>query len=67
MTIVYTSHNMREVEVLCDRVLFLSRGRAVAEGTPQDVMARAQQASLEDVFIRIARDGRLTDSRDVEA
>lgn len=67
VTIVYTSHNMREVEVLCDRILFLSRGRAVAEGTPRDVMERAQQASLEDVFIRIARDGRLTDARDVEA
>jgi ABC-2 type transport system ATP-binding protein len=67
VTIVYTSHNMREVEVLCDRVLFLSRGRAVAEGTPQDVMARAQQATLEDVFIRIARDGRLTDARDAES
>ena len=37
VTIVYTSHNMREVELLCDRVLFLSRGRAVAEGTPRDV------------------------------
>jgi ABC-2 type transport system ATP-binding protein len=67
VTVVYTSHNMREVEVLCDRVLFLSRGRAVAEGTPRDVMERAQQASLEDVFIRIARDGRLTDARNVEA
>ena len=66
VTIVYTSHNMREVEVLCDRVLFLSRGRAVAEGTPRDVMERARQASLEDVFIRIARDGRLTDARDAE-
>ena len=66
VTIVYTSHNMREVEVLCDRVLFLSRGRAVAEGTPRDVMERAQQATLEDVFIRIARDGRLTDARDAE-
>ena len=67
VTIVYTSHNMREVEVLCDRVLFLSRGRAVAEGTPRDVMDRARQASLEDVFIRIARDGRLTDARDAES
>jgi ABC-2 type transport system ATP-binding protein len=66
VTIVYTSHNMREVEVLCDRVLFLSRGRAVAEGSPRDVMERAQQDTLEDVFIRIARDGRLTDARDAE-
>jgi ABC-2 type transport system ATP-binding protein len=62
VSIVYTSHNMQEVERLCDRVLFLSRGRAVASGTPREVMERAQQASLEDVFIRIARDGRLRDA-----
>jgi ABC-2 type transport system ATP-binding protein len=61
VTIVYTSHNMREVEVLCDRVLFLARGRAVAEGPPRDVIARAQSASLEDVFIAIARDGDVFD------
>ncbi len=66
VTIVYTSHNMREVERLCDRVLFLSRGREVASGTPRDVMERARQQTLEDVFIRIARDGRLTDSREAE-
>ena len=64
VTIVYTSHNMQEVERLCDRVLFLSRGRAVATGTPREVMERARQASLEDVFIRIARDGRLQDAEE---
>jgi ABC-2 type transport system ATP-binding protein len=61
VTIVYTSHNMREVELLCDRVLFLARGRAVAEGPPRDVIARAHSASLEDVFIAIARDGDVVD------
>jgi ABC-2 type transport system ATP-binding protein len=57
ITLVYTSHNMREVELLCDRVAFLARGRLVAEGTPREVLARAHDASLEDVFIRIARSG----------
>jgi len=61
VTIVYTSHNMREVEVLCDRVLFLARGKAVAEGAPKDVIAHARRASLEDVFISIARDGEVRD------
>ena len=56
VTIVYTSHNMREVEVLCDRVLFLAHGRAVAEGSPSEVLARAKSDSLEDVFIAIARE-----------
>ena len=64
VTIVYTSHNMREVEVLCDRVLFLSRGRAVTEGAPRDVIALARSRSLEDVFISIARDGDLREARD---
>jgi len=64
VTIIYTSHNMREVELLCDRVLFLAKGRAVAEGPPRDVIERARSASLEDVFIAIARDGDLLDRSD---
>ncbi|HEY3202749.1 MAG TPA: ABC transporter ATP-binding protein [Thermoanaerobaculia bacterium] len=63
VTILYTSHNMREVEILCDRVLFLSKGRAVREGTPGDVVAQSQAGSLEELFIAIARDG---DLRSVE-
>ena len=59
VTMIYTSHNMREMELMCDRVLFLARGRAVTEGTPREVLARARSASLEDVFLAIAReDGR---------
>ena len=34
---VYTSHNMRDVEEVCDRVLFMHKGRIIAEGTPQQV------------------------------
>jgi ABC-2 type transport system ATP-binding protein len=59
VTMVYTSHNMHEVEAMCDRIIFLSRGRLVAEGTPQDVVAAANSRSLEDVFITIARNGAL--------
>ena len=62
VSIVYTSHNMREVEILCDRVLFISRGRSVAEGSPAEVIERANGASLEEVFIAIARDGELHDT-----
>jgi len=62
VTIVYTSHNMREIELLCDRVLFLARGRAVAEGTPREVVERANRGSLEELFIAIARDGELSDT-----
>jgi ABC-2 type transport system ATP-binding protein len=57
MTILHTSHNMRDVEELCDRILFLHKGNIIAEGSPQQIMDRFQQESLEDVFISIARGG----------
>ncbi|MDA1191014.1 MAG: ABC transporter ATP-binding protein [Candidatus Poribacteria bacterium] len=59
VTMIYTSHNMREVELVCDRVIFMAKGRIVTQGTPKDVLERAQSNSLEDVFISIARDGEL--------
>lgn len=58
VTLVYTSHNMREVEEMCDRVAFLRRGRAVAAGTPAQVRERAGRDSLEEVFIDLAAQGR---------
>jgi ABC-2 type transport system ATP-binding protein len=61
VTMIYTSHNMREIEILCDRVIFLSRGTKVAEGPPGEVVARTQSGSLEELFITIARDGELFD------
>ena len=65
VTMIYTSHNMREVELMCDRVIFLSRGNIVAQGSPQEVLHRAQRQSLEEVFITIARDGALKDVDEV--
>jgi ABC-2 type transport system ATP-binding protein len=61
VTMVYTSHNMSEVELMCDRVIFLSRGNIVAQGAPGEVVARARATSLEELFISIARDGVLRD------
>jgi ABC-2 type transport system ATP-binding protein len=59
VTMIYTSHNMREVERLCDRVVFLSKGKVAAEGTPEQLRGRAQQGTLDEVFIAIARGGEL--------
>jgi ABC-2 type transport system ATP-binding protein len=56
-TMIYTSHNMRDVEEVCDRVLFMHKGRVIAEGSPKQVMDKFQQRSLEDVFISVARGG----------
>src|SRR5271170_2988288 len=59
MTILYTSHNMHEVERMCDRILFLSRGSIIATGTPIEVTRTIlnedrSTPALEEVFIRIA-------------
>ncbi len=61
VTMVYTSHNMQEVEAMCDRVIFLSRGNIVAQGTPEDVLKTSRSDSMEEVFIAIARNGALRD------
>lgn len=57
--ILYTSHNMRDIEEVCDRVIFLHKGRIVAEGTPQEIVHKFEEQSLENVFIKIARSGDL--------
>lgn len=59
LTILYTSHNMFEVEQLCDRIVFLHRGRVWATGSPDSIKQQFNQSSLEQVFIRIARSGDL--------
>jgi ABC-2 type transport system ATP-binding protein len=63
LAILYTSHNMAEIEEVCDRVLFLHRGRIVADGTPLDVSRRVlgsdslDAAAMEEVFLKISRGG----------
>ncbi|SKB02069.1 ABC-2 type transport system ATP-binding protein [Prosthecobacter debontii] len=57
--ILYTSHNMRDIEEVCDRVIFLHKGKIVAEGTPDQIVQKFSETSLEDVFIKIARSGDL--------
>ena len=54
--VLWTSHNMYEVEAVCDRVLFLSQGRILLEGDPKTLPALHGQKSLEDLFIAVARD-----------
>jgi len=60
-SILYTSHNMREVEEFCDRIVFLHRGRKLTEGPPAEVLARANSRSLDELFIRVATSGELFD------
>jgi ABC-2 type transport system ATP-binding protein len=54
--VLWTSHNMHEVEEVCDRVLFLARGRILLEGDPRALPAAHGRADLEDLFIAVARE-----------
>ncbi len=53
-TLLITSHNMAEIERLCRRVVFIARGRVVADGAPGEVAASYGAADLEATFLSIA-------------
>ena len=54
-TILLASHNMAEVERLCDRVIMLKAGRIVDDDTPGGLLARYGRDDLEEVFLDVAR------------
>jgi ABC-2 type transport system ATP-binding protein len=54
-TILLASHNMLEVERLCDRVIIMKRGRIEDDDSPDQIMARYNRATLEEVFLDVAR------------
>ena len=54
--VLWTSHNMYEVEEVCDRVLFLSRGKILLEGDPKTLPRQHGKDSLEELFIAVARE-----------
>ncbi len=54
-TVLLASHNMLEVERLCDRVIIMKRGLIEDDGTPEALLARYGRATLEEVFLDVAR------------
>lgn len=58
LSMLYTSHNMREMEEMSDRIIFLQRGRIVAEGTAREIVTRFGEEDLEEVFLKLARESR---------
>ena len=55
-SVLWTSHNMHEVEGVCDRVLFLSKGKIILEGKPKTLPQEYDKKNLEELFISIARE-----------
>ncbi|MDE1977622.1 MAG: ABC transporter ATP-binding protein, partial [Elusimicrobia bacterium] len=54
--VLWTSHNMHEVEEVCGRVLFLSHGKILLEGDPKSLPRRHGKETLEDLFVAVARE-----------
>ena len=55
LTILLASHNMKEVERLCDEIIMMKRGEIVDRGTCNDLIKKHGRENLEDTFLKIAR------------
>lgn len=54
-TIVYTTHYMEEVEILCDRIIILDKGKIIASGTTEELkkLTKTPNPTLNDVFLEL--------------
>ena len=59
VAMLYTSHNMKEMQVMCDRIIFLNRGKILLVGTPDQVIQEQGVEDLEQLFLAISRGLRL--------
>jgi ABC-2 type transport system ATP-binding protein len=62
-TILLASHNMAEVERLCDRVMMLKEGRLVDDASPGELLSRYGRTNLEEVFLDVARGRSMEEER----
>jgi len=53
VTVLLSSHNMLEVEFLCDRVALVNKGKIILEGTPTELKAQYKSQNLEEVFAKV--------------
>jgi sodium transport system ATP-binding protein len=51
--VLFSSHIMQEVAALCDRIVVISHGRVVAQGTPDDLRRQTGHQNLEDAFVQV--------------
>ncbi len=54
-TILLSSHNMLEVELLCDRIALIDEGKIVETGKPKDLMGKYNARNIEEVFTRVVK------------
>lgn len=54
--ILWTSHNMYEIEGVCDRILFISHGKIILEGNPRELPQQYKKKNMEELFVAIAKE-----------
>jgi ABC-2 type transport system ATP-binding protein len=54
VTILLSSHNMLEVQYVCNRVALINNGIAVEEGSPDNLMSKYSSTNLEEVFLKVS-------------
>ena len=59
MTVVLTSHYLKEIEALCDRVAVLNKGRVAAVGTVEELKALSGQKDFEDAFVSLVKEAKI--------
>jgi len=55
-TVLLSSHNMLEVEYLCDRIALISEGKIVQEGKPKTLMEKFKARNIEEVFVQVVHE-----------
>ncbi|MEK7635784.1 MAG: ABC transporter ATP-binding protein [Patescibacteria group bacterium] len=54
--VLWTSHNMYEIEGVCDRILFISHGKIILEGNPRELPQQYKKKNMEELFVAIAKE-----------
>lgn len=52
--VLYSTHYMEEAESLCDKIVFLYKGKIIASGSPKQIMEDSSTDNLRDAFIKLA-------------
>lgn len=60
-TILFTSHNMYEVEMLCDRIAVINKGKIVFEGTPREIREKVEEIKIVEIQL-VADDAKIEDA-----